>query len=172
MDLTQETVHQPNNEAALRGAGKPGDSCGVSPIHSEQSDDGCMKRQRLRATPGGYFNQLCLYLQNDETFDHCSRNNRVSEFRGHVVLVNDTKSAGQVTKRRKGGTSDWRCTVCRRIRGRKQRGGAVQPADSGLTWMASAAGRVKNMMVAVTTSCSENWNKKKKEEEKVAQITC
>lgn len=55
-----------------------------------------MKRQRLRATPGGYFKQLCLYLQNDETFDHCSRNNRVSEFRGHVVLVNDTKSAGQL----------------------------------------------------------------------------
>lgn len=45
---------------------------------------------------GGYFKQLCLYLQNDETFDHCSRNNRVSEFRGHVVLVNDTKSAGQL----------------------------------------------------------------------------
>lgn len=45
-----------------------------------------------------YFHQLCLYLQNDETFDNCRRNIRVSDFPGHVVLR--YKIRGSVAKRR------------------------------------------------------------------------
>lgn len=120
MDLLQQTVHQPSNEVALWGARKPGDRCEVFPVEREERGSSTIETEIHKVTavyktatpevsnvePWGYFNQLCLYLQNEEKFDHCSRNNRVSEFCGHVVLTIQNQQVS--CKTTQGGMSNWR----------------------------------------------------------------
>lgn len=82
------------------------------------------------------------------------------EFREHVVLANDRKSAGQLqndaeAERPTGGGE--RCAEEFEVE--KRDGTPFNRRTLFLTWAAaSAAGRVENMKVAVTASCSDNWN--------------
>lgn len=140
--LSGELESQETHEESSSGKGEKGIKNNRNFIHKVMVVHKTATSEVSNGTSWRYFNQLCLYLQNKETFDHCSRNNRVSEFCGHVVLTIQNQQVS--CKTTQGRMSNWRrWTVCRRLRGRKKREGAIQPADSGLTWTASAAGQVK-----------------------------